>query len=683
MLLALPILFAVEQIPVIQIGVIVLLSLILGILFTKMGQSSSLGYILAGIILGPLATGYLSSEIGLEISSFLGEIGVMMLLFYLGLELSIKKFKETGAVATILAFAEMLFAFLAGFFIAKMFGFSNEAALIIGAMLTATSTVIVSKFMLERGIINTPEARVVLSILILEDFFALLVLVFITSAVSNQALDIVVLNAVIFVIAMFFLVSKISKHVLNLLHSIGQSDQMWLYGIGVFLFVSYFGSTYLGLTPAIGAYFAGFALAESVYGERIKNELGLFKEFFILFFFVSFGTSIALPQSSIIFVILIALTISLIIAKMLAHGILGTAIGMEMKSALTGGTLLVPVGEFSMIIAAAAAKMLPNPADVLSLGFMLVVVTTSIMPLLFSKKDSIAELLSKVYPLQLQEKSRILQKRLNALEALSKDPTLNNEYVVSVGNLLKNFVIAVSIVYLSYLISFDISLPSIGTVSSSFLIIPLIAWPIYLSISELRFLTKRVTNSLLSKSFPAATENVAEIERFASDIFTGMLLVLVGAGATIYFDFSSYGLPFLLVSGTYTLIALLYFLKSFYSLIDQYGLLEGAVLSSADEHRHNKRFYELSKEFNEHSQYFRDLYSARAQAKEKIQGNGRGKGTKTKIAIGKMVKMALQRKKQEEESFLKSKEDAVNEKIKRREKLTTEDLLVFQKFGKG
>ena len=98
-----------------------------------------------------------------------------------------------------------------------------------------------------------------------------------------------------------------------------------------------------------------------------------------------------------------------------------------------------------------------------------------------------------------------------------------------------------------------------------------------------------------------------------------MLLVLVGAGATIYFDFSSYGLPFLLVSGTYTLIALLYFLKSFYSLIDQYGLLEGAVLSSADEHRHNKRFYELSKEFNEHSQYFRDLYSARAQAKEKIQ----------------------------------------------------------------
>src|SRR3989338_3731781 len=121
-----------EQIPVIQIGVIVLASLVLGVIFTRLGHSSAIGYIVAGMLLGPMGINYIvPGAAGTDLAAFFGEIGVMMLLFYLGLELNIRKFLESGVVATILAFIEMLFAFIAGFAVAKIFGFQDLHAVVI------------------------------------------------------------------------------------------------------------------------------------------------------------------------------------------------------------------------------------------------------------------------------------------------------------------------------------------------------------------------------------------------------------------------------------------------------------------------------------------------------------------------------------------------------------------------
>ncbi len=287
---------AAETLPIIQLGIVILAGFVLGIVFKRLGHSSSLGYILAGLALGPLGLNYLQGAEGIATIDVLGQIGMTMLLFYLGLELSVKHFKESGAVATVLAFVEMLFAFVAGFVIAKLFGFSKMESIVIGAMLTATSTVVTGKFILERNLAQTPEARVTISVLVLEDVFAVLVLVLINSLVAQKTLNLLAFNGVVFVIALFFVVSAISKHVLRFLSGAGYDSQMWLYGIGVFLVVAYFGSSYVGIPPATGAYFAGFALSESAYGERIKRDLGVFKEFFILFFFVSFGATTPLPS---------------------------------------------------------------------------------------------------------------------------------------------------------------------------------------------------------------------------------------------------------------------------------------------------------------------------------------------------------------------------------------------------
>ncbi len=613
---------SVESIPIIQIGIIVLSSLLFGIILSRIGLSSAVGYVIAGLILGPLGLNYLSSEgLGIGFATVLGEIGVIMLLFYLGLELNIRRFKEMGAIATILAAVEMFFAFVAGFFIAKLFGFGDLEAIVIGSMLTATSTVITSKFIIEKGLINTAESRVVISILILEDFLAILILVFIGGIAEQNSLNFLVLNAVFFVIAMFFIVSTISKHVLNLLSSIGYEDQMWLYAIGVFITVSYLGD-YLGLSPALGAYFAGFALAESSYGERIKKELGLFREFFVLFFFVSFGAIATLPSDPAIYVMLVLLVIGYVLAKLLSEIFFGTALGMNMESAVTGGLLMGSVGEFGLIIAAAAAPILVSGGDIAALALMLMIVTTTSMPIFFSQRKRITQFFEWLFPTRFR-KTALLQEQLKVLEKMSRNTAFQNEYAISMGNLFKNLVIAISIIYISFLANVNIELPFApfipSNLSLSVLILPLIVWPMYKFMNELRFLTRKVTNALLSQAFPTKNTNLKVIERDVGDVFSGVILVLAGVLMTIvmYFQYPEEFL-FLLIPAVYTLISIMYLSKSFYGLIEQYEMLEESIGGVAGEMK-DEEIAEMSKEFNEHSKLFRQLQLERLEAKEKIQ----------------------------------------------------------------
>ncbi len=605
--------------PVVEIGIVVLTSLIFGVLLQRIGQSSALGYIAAGLLLGPLGAGLLGGEQG--ITTLFGEIGVMLLLFYLGLELNLKRFKETGAVATVLAFVEMLVAFMAGFLVAKAFGFSTLESLVIGAMLTATSTVITGKFLIERGIIDGVEGRLTVSVLILEDFFAVLVLALVSALTKQPGFNLLVINALLFVIALFFVVSKVSKHVLNFMSNLGREDMMWLYGLGVFLVVSYFGNTYIGIPVALGAYFAGFALAETPYGDRIKKELSLFREFFVLFFFVSLGAQATLPQDPLLYGLLAALAAGYVFAKLFAHAFMGTAIGLELKRAVVGGILLSPAGEFAIIIALAAQSFLPHGKDILTLAILLTICTTSVLPLLYERRNAIVAWFARLFPSKLQLQSRIVQQEMKAIEKLALDASFQNAYVRSLGRLFTNLVVAVAIVYLSYLTQAEISLPFLGFLppgaSLGLLVLPLIIWPVYKFIAELKFLANSVTQGLVRHAFSPKEENAQELGLHVADLVAGIALTLTGVAAiALLYSWAPDNFLVLLIPGAYTLLALMYVSKSFYGLIEQYELMESLLAEELP--KKARKLAELSREFSEHAQYFQKLHSARLAAKEKI-----------------------------------------------------------------
>ncbi|MFA6048592.1 MAG: cation:proton antiporter [Candidatus Micrarchaeia archaeon] len=609
------------------IGIVVLAALLLGALATRLGLSSSVGYIIAGVFLGPLGAGFFDTHS--IVAALFSELGITLLLFYLGLEMSLSKFRETGAVATLLAFVQMLFAFVAGFFVAKMFGFPDLEAVVIASLLPMASTVMAVKFMIDRGIIHTLESRIAVSVLIVEDFAGILVLVFLNSLSSQQSVNIAVLNGILFVIAAYYVVENLSKHVLNILSSVGHEDKMALYAIGIGVMVSFVGDR-LGLSTVLGAYFAGFALSESQFGERIKKEVGFFREFFILFFFVSFGAAATMPSSSAIFLLLLALVAAYIIVMTVSFGVMGTALGFSPASAVTMGLTLAAIGEFSLIIAGSAkaladsgtlAAQLPHAGDILSLAFLLTLSTSLVMPFLFARSEAITRIFFSIYPQSARTAMAEIGRGMHAVEALgAKGKMFSSYYARTLRSLATNIVIVVSIVYIASLKQLDFSLPWLPLVPSyvtmGMLLLPLIIWPLYRIVNELKILAGTVSSTVVDRAIPALRK-AREIERRVSEIFTGLVLSIAGFGVSVFTFFAFGPSVILLAPALYTVISLMFLSKSFYSLMEHYETIESSI--AAESALKNRRLQSLSHEFNEHSRVLRDLHVQRMAARDEIQ----------------------------------------------------------------
>lgn len=601
-----------SAVPVIEIGVVVLVALLLGIIFTRLKLSSSIGYILAGVVLGPLGFNYLVPNQG--IAPFFGDIGILMLMFYLGLELSIKKFKETGAVAFVLTAVDMLAAFVIGFAVAKAFGFSMLESIVIGSLLPMASTVIIVKFIMERNIFQLPESRIAISSLIIEDFVGILVLIFLSTLSSQQSINSVVLNGVLFVIAAFFIVRKLSAFILRFVSEEKQATPLALYAIAVGIVVGYVGVLF-NLSPILGAYFAGFALAETIYHEKIKKQLGLFREFFIMFFFVNFGSLILFPNSPVLFMVLAVMLVLYLVGKLIVSGIFGTAIGLSPASSISIGTLLIPVGEFSLIIAGAAAPLLGAKAPVIAgLAFLLVITTTLIGPFLYNRRENLQQLFMRLYPKKVQAALARTTRSASSLEMHFSHGLIQPEYYSTLKNLFWNLVIAFAVVYLAFLIDRQVSFDFIPTLPKGLAIavitLPLILWPMHKFTEELRFLVKKIASDLWGTKQKAFTQQVSDL--FVSGLLTAIALFF----AVFFWYYSGLDRAFAIIPFLYAFLALTYFSKSLYALFEKYETVE-AVLNEAGEEQHD--FLKLSREFDTRTKHFTELNAERQRVKQQVQ----------------------------------------------------------------
>jgi CPA2 family monovalent cation:H+ antiporter-2 len=395
-----------EILPLTIIGVIIIIAISLSIFFRKIGQNPVLGYILAGFLLGPFGAwlaktitpenplvesigslGFLSPTDPLIIG--FSELGLFILLFYLGLELSLKDFLEAGASAIGLAIIDMAASVGIGFAIMQLFGFDFLFSIIIGMMLFSTSTAVVAKFALDKGIMSNYATKLAIAILILQDFLGILLLVFIKSFSSSggNALGLG-LAALVFAVSAFFAVSYLSKKVEKWLRKNGFGHtEITLYAIGVGLVVATLGSV-LGLSIALGAYFAGFALAETDSGHKIRKDVGFLRDFLLVFFFVAFGTTLFFDAGTgelVLFKIPLAflalLSILLALGALIAHSVschlFGGFFGLNKRDSSLAAILLVPLGEFVIIIANESGKIFKGTEAtfIAPIAFMLILIT--------------------------------------------------------------------------------------------------------------------------------------------------------------------------------------------------------------------------------------------------------------------------------------------------------------------
>ncbi|HNV01224.1 MAG TPA: cation:proton antiporter [archaeon] len=377
--------------PLTTIGIVIIIALFFSIFIRKLNQNEVIGFILAGFLLGPFWLNFLNPTDPLVVG--FAELGLFILLFYLGVELSLKEFLGAGSTIFGLAIIDMGLTMGLGLLILLALGHNFLFGLIVGIMLFSTSTAIVAKFIIDNKLLDNAAAKISLSILILQDFLGILLLVFITTLSSSSTASpaSLAIAAVVFAVSAFYAVYHLSKLVENWLSSnnFGHTE-MTLYALGVGLIVATL-ATFIGLSSTIGAYFAGFALSETKAAGKIKKDVGFLRDFFLVFFFVGFGTTlfydtsvheIVLPtvgEFLFIFGLALVLSFGAILAHSLSSRIFGSIFGISSEDASLSAILLSPLGEFVIIIATVAISssvLSPSEAKLISpLAFLLIIVT--------------------------------------------------------------------------------------------------------------------------------------------------------------------------------------------------------------------------------------------------------------------------------------------------------------------
>ncbi len=398
-----------------DLAIIMILAAIVTLAFFKIRQPLIIGYLFAGMIIGPLsplwtsflpANGGPSASVGIGILSdisalnLFADIGVILLLFVIGIEFPFAKIRSIGKVAvgagTLGLFATLGVVFMA----ASALGLNFMDSLFIAAALSISSTAVIVKILQDSGKIKKESSILVLGILIVEDVIAVILIaslesVALVGTVSIENVVLVVVVASGLIIGTFTIGRKAIPPLIDKVASAENREILLLSVLGVCFGYALLANV-VGLSVAIGAFLAGVLVAESKSAEVSKVLSSPIKDMFVAIFFVSVGALMDITQLDSYIFIAIAL-IAVTIAMKFGGNLLGnTAFRLERgKSLRSAFALSAPRGEFSIIIVKVGVDMGVVSAFLFPLIGLITIITSFISPFLIRFGDKIIPKLSK------------------------------------------------------------------------------------------------------------------------------------------------------------------------------------------------------------------------------------------------------------------------------------------------
>ncbi len=337
-----------------DLALILICAGVMTLIFKKLKQPLVLGYIVAGFLASPNMA-YMPSVSDLEGVHLWSDIGVIFLLFALGLEFSFKKIMKMGSAPIIAACTIILAMMAVGFFTGKAFGWSQMDSIFLGGMLAMSSTTIIFKAFDDMGLRQQRFASMVLSVLIIEDILAIVLMVVLsTLAVSQQfqgaQMVTSILKLVFFLVLWFVVGIYLIPLFLKKMKPLMSNETMLIVALGLCFGMVVLAST-VGFSPAFGAFIMGSILAETIEAEHIEQLVAPVKDLFGAIFFVSVGmmVDIALIGQYLVPILCI------ILAIMLGQTIFSTGgfllAGQPLKTAMQCSFSLTQIGEFAFILA--------------------------------------------------------------------------------------------------------------------------------------------------------------------------------------------------------------------------------------------------------------------------------------------------------------------------------------------
>jgi len=414
------------------------LAFVLGAVVQRFRVSPLVGYLIAGVLMGPFTPGYVADQ---NIANELAEIGIILLMFGVGLHFSLKDLLSVRSIAIPGATVQIAVATLLGIALAWLLGWPLGGGLVFGLALSVASTVVLLRALQERRLIDTERGRIAVGWLIVEDLAMVLTLVLLPAmagllkgeAINGAGLTALAMPIAItlgkvaaFVIFMLVVGRRVIPWILHYVAHTGSRELFRLAVFAISLGVAFGAAVLFDVSFALGAFFAGMILSESELSQRAANETLPLRDAFAVLFFVSVGM---LVDPAILLrepLPLLATVLIIILGKSVAAFAIVRLFGYPTSTALTISASLAQIGEFSFILASlgVSLQLLPDRGRDLVLAG--AIVSIMLNPLFFAMLDHVLA--------GADEKSKPSRKKEAAVPRVPLPVSQLSNHVVLVGH---------------------------------------------------------------------------------------------------------------------------------------------------------------------------------------------------------------------------------------------------------
>lgn len=336
---------------ILDLGVAILAALVAGAVAARLGQPPLVGYLVAGVVIGPFTPGFVGD---IEHISTLAELGIVLLLFAIGVEFSFGELRRVRRVVVPGAVAQILVVTLVGAIAAAGLGFDLRAALVIGAALAISSTLVVFKLLSARGAVDSLHGRTAVAWMILQDLATIVFIAGLPPLAGGDPIGPIALALVragVFLALTFLVGTRLLPLVFRAVARLGSPELFLLAVFATALLAAFVSSAVFGLSLALGAFVAGLVVSESELSHQAAGEILPFRDLFAVLFFVSVGMLLDPAQLAADAPALVVLLAVAVAAKAIVSVGAGWALGLPLRSALILGATIAQVGEFSFLLA--------------------------------------------------------------------------------------------------------------------------------------------------------------------------------------------------------------------------------------------------------------------------------------------------------------------------------------------
>lgn len=350
-------------------------------IFERLGQPAVVGEILAGVLIGQSVLGWVAPS---EVTVVLAEIGVIFLLFTVGLETKPRAILRVGRKAAMVAVLGIVLPFAAGYLLMRAWGSTTVESLFIGTAMVATSVGITARVLGQMGLLDADTSRIILGAAIIDDILGLLILAVVSSVAEGRIdyleIALTAVLAISFTLFVAFVGAPVVTRMAPRIENLRVENSFFVFGLALCLGLSV-AASYIGVAAIIGAFLAGMALAEGSEDQRtMHKQMNGVTEFLVPFFLVGIGMQLKLDvfREPSVLLLTVLVTVVAVATKFIGGGVGAMSLGWRQAGQVGMG--MVPRGEVGVVVAQIGIGLAVISDALFGVVLFMAVATTLIAP---------------------------------------------------------------------------------------------------------------------------------------------------------------------------------------------------------------------------------------------------------------------------------------------------------------